>query len=452
MEVIIAIVGFLAGLVLGGMLVWLIRGKKTSELAGVSEADHERELAELRLQNQQEAAQRDRELADARLKHEHELGSRQEEISRLTGQLEQAVTAQELLEAAKLQLGEQFKATASDVLQASNKQFMELSQQGLGKTMEQAKGELERRHRQFQELVKPLAENYGKLNPQIEALERQHQSLAEQTGKLSSALTDNRNAGLWGEMQLRRVIDLAGMTDYCDFAEQEALAESQGRPDLIVRLPERRAIVVDAKASTLAYMEANRSEDHDAANSALQRHAQAMRRQVDELGAKNYGVAVTGSLDFVVMFVPGDQFLAAALSANPGLIEYAMSKRVAIATPASLISMLWAVANGWQQFRLAQDAARIKEVGEEMYKRLNIFIGHYNRVGKELQSAVNAYNQSVGSFDQRVVPQGRRFAELVVGNDDGFSIPDAIDGLPRTSAYAPDTEEELALPAAAADN
>ena len=198
MEVIIAIVGFLAGLVLGGMLVWLIRGKKTSELAGVSEADHERELAELRLQNQQEAAQRDRELADARLKHEHELGYRQEEISRLTGQLEQAVTAQELLEAAKLQLGEQFKATASDVLQASNKQFMELSQQGLGKTMEQAKGELEQRHRQFQELVKPLAENYGKLNPQIEALERQHQSLAEQTGKLSSALTDNRNAGLWG--------------------------------------------------------------------------------------------------------------------------------------------------------------------------------------------------------------------------------------------------------------
>lgn len=155
MEIISALVGLASGLILGGLLVLLIRGKRPPELAGITEAEHERALSELRLQSQQEAAQRDRELADARLKHEQELGSRQEEISRLTGQLEQAKSAQELLETAKAQLGEQFKATASDVLQASNKQFMELSQQGLGKTMEQAKGELEQRHRQFQELVKP---------------------------------------------------------------------------------------------------------------------------------------------------------------------------------------------------------------------------------------------------------------------------------------------------------
>ena len=381
-----------------------------------------------------------------------ELAEQKQETARLSGQLEQAANAQELLEAAKVQFSEAAKLTAAEALQGNNDQFLKLANENLGKTLETANRELQQRHLQFQELVKPLSENYVKLNPQIESLMKQSQSLAAETGKLSSALTDNRQAGRWGEVQLRRVIDLAGMADYCDFAEQEALDESRSRPDLIVKLPERRAIVVDAKASTLAYMEANQSEDVEIADAALQRHAQAMRRQVEELGAKNYGSAVEGSLDFVVMFVPGDQFLAAALSANPGLIEYAMSRRVAIATPASLISMLWAVSNGWQQFRLAQDAARIKDVGEEMYKRLNTFIGHYNRVGRELQSAVTAYNQSIGSFDQRVVPQGRRFAELVVGSDEGFSVPDTIDGLPRASAYAPDSESEETLPAAAADN
>ena len=145
-------------------------------------------------------------------------------------------------------------------------------------------------------------------------------------------------------------------------------------------------------------------------------------------------------------------FLAAALSGNPGLIEYAMAKRVAIATPASLISMLWAVANGWQQFRLAEDAARIKEAGEEMYKRLTTFMNHYARVGRELESAVSVYNQSVGSFDQRLAPQGRRFAELVVGSDADLTSPNTIDGLPRVSAYAGVDDEDKGLSSAAADN
>ena len=441
MEVILALVGLAAGLILGGILALLIRGKKTSKLVGVSEADHERAMAELRLQNQHEVAERDRALADVRLKHEQELGSRQEEISRLTGQLEQAKSAQELLETAKTQLGEQFKATASDVLQASNKQFMELSQQGLGKTMEQAKGELEQRHRQFQELVKPLAENYGKLNPQIDLLIEQSNRVTAETSRLSTALSDNRQAGHWGEVQLRKVVEAAGMSSYCDFEEQGSVSGSQQvRPDLVVNLPEKRAIVIDAKASTLAYMEAQQAEDTETADSAWARHAQAMRRQIDDLAGKNYGAAVSGSLDFVVMFVPGDQFLASALSSNPGLVEYAMGKRVAIATPASLIAMLWAVNNGWQQYRVAEEAARIKNVGEEMYKRLTTFMNHYARVGKQLETAVSTYNSSVSSFDRRVVPQGRRFTELVVGADVELSAPESIDELPVKSAYAEEPE------------
>ena len=317
-------------------------------------------------------------------KASQEAADRQTEIARLQGQLEQAATTQQLLESARTQFSETARLTAAEALQGNNDQFLKLANENLGKTLESASRELQQRHQQFQELVKPLAENYGKLNPQIESLVRQSQSLAAETGKLSSALTDNRQAGQWGEVQLRRVVDLAGMSDYCDFSEQESLGSSQGRPDLVVRLPERRAIVVDAKASTLAYMEAQQMEDTAAADEAWTRHAQALRRQVDDLGGKQYGASVDGSLDFVVMFVPGDQFLAAALSANPGLIEYAMAKRVAIATPASLVSLLWAVASGWQQFRLAEDAARIKEVGEEMYKRLITFMNYYARVGKGL--------------------------------------------------------------------
>ena len=385
-------------------------------------------------------------------KASQESADRQSEIARLQGQLEQAATTQQLLESAKTQFSEAARLTAAEALQGNNDQFLKLANENLGKTLESASRELQQRHQQFQELVKPLAENYGKLNPQIESLVRQSQSLAAETGRLSSALTDNRQAGQWGEVQLRRVVDLAGMSDYCDFSEQESLGASQGRPDLVVRLPERRAIVVDAKASTLAYMEAQQMEDAAAADEAWARHAQALRRQVDDLGGKKYGASVDGSLDFVVMFVPGDQFLAAALAANPGLIEYAMAKRVAIATPASLISLLWAVASGWQQFRLAEDAARIKEVGEEMYKRLITFMNYYARVGKGLESAVGAYNQSVGSFDQRLAPQGRRFADLVVGNSDGLPALDTLDESPRVSVNADAAETDAGFNNVAADN
>ena len=412
MEPILLTVGALLGLVISAMVGWVLRAGRASK-----------------------------ESADQRT-----------EIARLSGQLEQAATTQQLLESARVQFSETAKLTAAEALQSNNDQFLKLANENLSKTLESASRDLQQRHQQFQELVKPLSENYSKLNPQIETLAKQSQTLAAETGKLSSALTDNRQAGQWGEVQLRRVIDLAGMSDYCDFAEQEAVGPAQGRPDLVVRLPEKRAIVVDAKASTLAYMEAQQTEDPEAANGAWTRHAQALRRQVDDLGSKNYGLAVDGSLDFVVMFVPGDQFLAAALSANPGLVEYAMSKRVAIATPASLISMLWAVANGWQQFRLAEDAARIKEAGEEMYKRLTNFINYYARVGKGLESAVTAYNQSVGSFDQRLAPQGRRFSELAVGSGADLPAPGAIDGIPRVSAYAGEEENEALFPDVAADN
>ena len=348
-------------------------------------------------------------------------------VARLQGQLEQSKTGEALLETAKVQLKESFEATASQALQRNNELFLSVAQENLGKALETAKGDFKERHEQFEALVKPLRENYERLNPTIESLARQSSVLASETGRLSNALTNNRQIGSWGEIQLRRVVELAGMVDHCDFSEQTTVEGASERPDLTVHLPEQRAVVVDAKASTAAYIEAQQAEDEGAADRAMLRHASALRTQVDGLSGKRYGEKVEGSLDFVVMFVPGDQFLAAALRANPTLIEYAMQKRVAIAAPASLISLLWAVASGWERHRIAQNAEAIRQAGMEMHRRLGTFIDHYQNVGRRLEQAVDAFNRSVSSYDSRVVPQGRRFAQLVTGNDEDFEDVPAIE-------------------------
>ncbi len=383
------IIGLVVGLVVGGIICWLMQGYR----------------------------------AKARM-------------ARLEGQLEQAASTNELIEAARGQMSETFQAAAGIALRNNNELFMNVAKESLGRTLETARGEFSRRHEQFQSLVKPLSENYEKLAPQIESLMQQNQMLTAETGRLSNALTNNRQIGSWGEVQLRRVVELAGMAEHCDFVEQTTVGPSGDRPDLMVKLPEKRTVVVDAKASTAAYMEAQQTEDEAAGGEALNRHATALRSQVDSLASKNYGAKVDGALDFVVMFVPGDQFLAAALRANPNLIEYAMGKRVAIATPASLISLLWAVANGWQRHRIAENAEAIREAGEELHQRMQNFIERYQKVGSELESAVKAYNLSIGSFDSRVVPQGRRFAQLVINNADSFSPPDTIEQTVSESRYA----------------
>ena len=402
------VVGVVVGLAAGGLVCWLIQEFRARARLAKAESAH------------------------------------REEAASLHGKLEQAANANQILDTAKEQLSEAFQATAHQALQSNNELFMNVAKENLGKTLESAKGEFNQRHEQFQALVTPLTQNYEKLNPQIESLIRQNQSLATETGKLSSALTNNRQIGSWGEVQLRRVVELAGMTEHCDFVEQETGGGARDRPDLKVKLPEQRTVIVDAKASTVAYLEAQQAEDEESSGEALKRHAGALRGQVDDLARKNYGAHEEGSLDFVVMFVPGDQFLAAALNATPNLIEYAMARRVAIATPASLISLLWAVANGWQRYRIAENAETIRQVGEEMHKRMLTFIGHYEKVGKELSSAVDAYNKSIGSFDGSVIPQGRKFGELGISNGNGLTLPSPIEKELRTSRHAPALPQEAA--------
>ena len=374
-----------------------------------------------------------RKIASLETAHRDQENAHRERVAELNGRLEQMATAQEIVDNAKEQLGIEFEATASKVLQNSNDQFLQLANENMGLNLERARNEFDQRHQQFQSLVQPLVENYGKLNPQIEALASRIEGVTSETSKLSGALTSNQQVGNWGEVQLRKIVEMAGMSEYSDFAEQQSVNGS--RPDLIVKLPDDRAVVVDAKASLAAHLEATQAEDEESANAAWAKHARALRGQVDDLNRKAYGSTVPGSLNFVVMFVPGDQFLASALRGDSGLIEYAISKRVAIATPASLIAMLWAVANGWERVRLAQDAESIRLAGEEMHSRMMTFVNHYQRVGKGLRDAVDSYNRSIGSFDTRVVPQGRRFAELVKGDPEEFPTPSQIEADPQESRY-----------------
>ena len=423
MELIVGITaGLIIGLIGGGAACWLVRGAQAKSDLKSQQAAHREETAS------QQAAHRE-ETASQQIEY-------REEIAELRGKLEHVENAQTMLDTAKKQLNEAFESTASRALQRNNQAFLTVANENFGKTLETAKGEFARRRQQFEDLVKPLSESYGKLNPQIEALTTQVQSVTDKTARLSEALTDNRQVGNWGEVQLRRVVEVAGMVRYCDFAEQPTAEGSGGRPDMVINLPNNRAVVVDAKASTAAFLASQGASNEEEASAELVKHANALKGQVDALSKKNYGAGISGALEFVVMFVPGDQFLSAALRANPGLIEYGMQHHVAIATPASLIALLWTVSNGWQQDRIAQNAREIQKVGEEMHKRLQTFVNHYEDVGKGLDRAVGAYNRSVGSFDRNVVPQGRRFAELTLDDEDAFPHVDVIEGSPRTSKYA----------------
>ena len=355
--------------------------------------------------------------------------------ARLQGQLESRQSTEELLQTAEQRLGTAFQAAAAPVMKANTEQFLTLAEQNLGKQLESAKGEFEKRQQSFEALVKPLSENYNKLNPTIENLMKANRDVTAETARLRGALSNNRQVGAWGEIQLRRIIELANMVDYCDFDEQQSVDEGGGRPDVTVHLPDDRAIVIDSKASTAAYLEAQEAEDDTAANEALTRHAVALRSKVDDLAKKDYGARVNGSLPFVVMFVPGDQFLAAALQARNDLIEYAISKKVAIATPSSLIALLWAVANGWERQRFAENAEEIRKAGVEMHKRLLTFMKHYSDAGRQLGQAVQSFNSSINSFDSRLIPHVRRFAELRGQDSESYSAPPQIGEEPRSSRH-----------------
>lgn len=327
-----------------------------------------------------------------------------------------------------------FDSLASESLRANSELFLNMARETLGREQLIAQGALKEREAAIGQLVAPLKaalervesqsqllererrDAYAHLRSQIETLASGQAQLQRETRNLVTALRRPEVRGRWGELTLKRVVELAGMAEHCDFTEQLHVVGREGalRPDLVVHMPESRDLVVDVKTPLDAYLEALEAATEEARRLALERHAQQVELRVRELAAKSYWAQFERSPEFAILFLPGDQFLSAALAERPELLDSALEQGVIIATPSTLIALLKAVAYGWRQTAVAQNAATIRELGEELYRRLGTFFGHLDKLGARLGSAVEAYNASVGSLERQVLPQARRFPELGV--------------------------------------
>jgi DNA recombination protein RmuC len=325
-----------------------------------------------------------------------------------------------------------------------------------------AAADLEKRQQAVEHMVEPIAESLGEIGSRLEQLEvsrreayaglsqqvrslnESQELLRDQTGNLVTALRNPQARGRWGEMQLRRVVEMAGMLPHCDFEEQSTVTTEDGRirPDVIVHLPGSKTVVVDAKVALDAYLAAVEESDDVQCKAKLVQHARQVRTHVDKLAAKSYWTQFSDAPDFVVLFVPGDSLLGAALEHDPGLMEHAVANKVLLATPVTLIALLRAVAYGWQQEALADNARQIADVGREMQDRVLTFVKHFGKVGRSLDRAVEAYNDAAGSLEHRVLVQTRRFTELEV-NDTDIPAPAPIDKRARSLVgLTPDEEDE----------
>ncbi len=461
-----AVAMFVAGCGVGVLVAWLFaRQRAQLELQRVRGES----AAELR-QAQVLLGERSQQLADQARRVEAEIEEREVQndslqeqvvalsasVARLQALLEQEREASKeklaIQDEARQRMTEAFRAVSADALQTNNQQFLDLARTQLERFQSEARLDLEGRQKVIADTMTPIRESLGKVDAQIQQLERArvgaYESLSKQveqlnadqrllrgeTSNLVSALRQPTVRGRWGEIQLRRVVELAGMLNYCDFFEQESVATEEGRlrPDLVVRLPGGRSVVIDSKVPLASYLAALEAKDDASRAASLAQHARQVRAHIGDLARKGYAAEVRQSAEFVVLFLPGEVFFSAALEQDPGLIEAGVDDGIVIATPTSLIALLRAVARGWRNEQVARNAEQISTLGKELYERLAKLGEHWGRVGKNLRQAVDSFNAASGSLEGRVMVTARRFRELDGGLDgEAIEVLSPVDVVPR---------------------
>lgn len=367
------------------------------------------------------------------------------------------------LEKTKAQLNNDFSALSNQALQQNNESFLKLAQEKLKQFQIQAKNELGEKEKSIQNLVKPIQEALNKTEKQIRQIEHERKeaygaltqhlnSMAEtqtalqsETRNLVKALSRPEVRGQWGELTLKRLAELAGMVEHCDFFEQEHVSAADGslRPDMVVRMPGNREIVVDVKTPLDAYLKAMEASTDELRQQALAKHARNVKQRIRELSAKSYWNQFKNSPEFVVLFIPGDQFLSSALDCDSQLLEEAMQQKVILATPTSLVALLRAIAYGWRQESLAENAEHIRNIGDDLYHRLAIFAEHLNKLGKSLSGSVQHFNKAVGSFDSRIIPGAKKFTEMGISEKKPLQRIDQVEANPRALETTTDPEPDI---------
>ncbi len=455
------IAALIVGIAIGGAMAWLLaRGRAEAAAAdAIRGVEGRAAAADARVQElRTQIAAAHTDLASLRQALSKSEQARAAAEVHAEEEARQAAEQERLLEEAKSRLTDAFKSLAADALAGNNSSFLQLAEEKFKALREEATGDLHSRQQAIAGLLNPLTQaldayqretreleqkrhsELGSVGQQLRLVAESHSKLHAETARLVNALRSPHVRGRWGEIALRRTAELAGMSAYCDFAEQEAIPTDNGRmrPDMIVRLPAGREVIVDAKVPLSAYLDALEAPDEPQRATAMARHAQQVRLHVTRLAGKNYTESLHSAAEFIVLFIPNDSFLAAAAERDPELVDWALSQQVVLATPATFIALLRAIAYGWRQAKVAENAQRISEVGRELAERMAVLVEHLSNIGGGIGRAVDAYNKAVGSLESRVLPTARKLDALALeaGSKRAISELDPIEQAVRQLAPA----------------
>ncbi len=455
----------ISGIIIGGIAAWFMIGIRFKEKCAGQIAELHKEYSSQNAKLEAKAGsaeavvgelrqliqQKDADMNQIRTLLDAEKQAKVEALTKLDEARKGFEEQKALIETMKKEMTDTFNALSSAALKSSSEDFLRLASESLGRVVTDTKGRLGEHQAAMDGMIKPLYETlkryedqiktmeegrhkaYGSLEEQLRSLASTQESLQKETSNLVSALRKPQVRGRWGEMQLRRVAELSGMSMHCDFTEQQSVDTEKGRirPDMIVHLPLDREIVVDSKVSLEAYLDTVNAATEDEKRARMEKHAQQVRTHMNKLASKDYWSQFKSSPEFVVLFIPGESFLSAAVEVDNSLIEDGIQKKVIIATPTTFIALLRAIAYGWRQEQITKNAQEISDLGRQLYERMVTLVQHFENVGKSLEKAIGSYNRAVGSMESRVLPSIRKFRELGVTGAEEMPILEQVDQVPR---------------------